>query len=222
MSSATAWAPWSASQREHCAAPAPISSTRCPDDLPEQPGVGLAQPLRAPDEVRVAEELPVLGLVAASAAPSHQRRFAAAVGPASTARRSTPPRPPAARSSGDRPIHGGRPWPSLAGLRVLRWTTLRHAHHRARLFHARIAPIPHPLSASESRLHDRQHHREDQHDAAGCHQRHRLRRRLHGRDRRDDQVLQRRRHRRGHHRQGRPGRGPARHRLQDRGRHPLP
>ena len=38
---------------------------------------------------------------------------------------------------------------------------------------------------------------------------------------RDDQVLQRWRHRRGHHRQGRPRRGPARHRLQDRGRHPL-
>ncbi len=38
----------------------------------------------------------------------------------------------------------------------------------------------------------------------------------------DHQVLQRRRHRRGHHRQGRPGRGPARHRLQDRRRHPLP
>ena len=41
------------------------------------------------------------------------------------------------------------------------------------------------------------------------------------RDRRDDQVLQRRRHRRRHHRQGRPRRGPARHRLQDRGCHPL-
>ena len=53
-------------------------------------------------------------------------------------------------------------------------------------------------------------------------QRHRRRRGLPRSHRRDDQVLQRRRHRRGSHRQGRPGRGPARHRLQDRGRHPLP
>ncbi len=37
----------------------------------------------------------------------------------------------------------------------------------------------------------------------------------------DHQVLQRRRHRRRHHRQGRPRRGSARHRLQDRRRHPL-
>ena len=38
----------------------------------------------------------------------------------------------------------------------------------------------------------------------------------------DHQVLQRRRHRRGHRRQGRPRRGLARYRLQDRGRHPVP
>ena len=55
----------------------------------------------------------------------------------------------------------------------------------------------------------------------GRRQRHRLGGGLPRRHRPDDQVLQRWRHRRGHHRQGRPGRGPARHRLQDRGRHPL-
>ncbi len=56
-------APCSMSQRAHWAAPQPTSRTRAPPHLAEQPRVGLAQALGAPDEVRVAQEAPVLGLV---------------------------------------------------------------------------------------------------------------------------------------------------------------
>ena len=45
---------------------------------------------------------------------------------------------------------------------------------------------------------------------------------LRGSDRRHDRRVRRRRHREGHGRQGRPGRGAARHRLQVRGRDPGP
>ena len=56
-------APWVTSQRAAAAAPQPTSRTRPPGDVAEQPRVGLAQALRAPDEVHVAEEVAVLGLV---------------------------------------------------------------------------------------------------------------------------------------------------------------
>ena len=55
-SRATTSAPWCASQRAPAAAPQPTSSTRRPAHVAEQPGVGLAQALGAPDEVDVAEE----------------------------------------------------------------------------------------------------------------------------------------------------------------------
>ena len=61
---ATTRAPWRATYRLHWAALAPISSSCFPRDLAEQAGVGLAQALGPPDEVVVAEEGPVLGVVA--------------------------------------------------------------------------------------------------------------------------------------------------------------
>ena len=59
-------APWPSSQREHCAAPAPTSSTPAPAQrrrVAEQVRVGLVEALRAPDEAVVAQEVAVLGLV---------------------------------------------------------------------------------------------------------------------------------------------------------------
>ena len=90
-------------------------------------------------------------------------------------------------------------------------------------------PAVHPSTSvrtSESLLHDHCSRRPERHDPKTYAQVAindiGIRRGLPRRDRRHHQVLQRRRHRRGHHRQGRPRRGPPRHRLQDRGRHPLP
>ena len=57
----TSW--WRASQREHCAAPAPISSTVMPVAHLEQVELGLGPALRPPDELAVAEEGAVLGVV---------------------------------------------------------------------------------------------------------------------------------------------------------------
>ena len=62
--SATTSAPWVASQRARgrgAAADLQHPARRRP--APSRSGVGLAQPLRAPDEVDVAEERAVLGLV---------------------------------------------------------------------------------------------------------------------------------------------------------------
>ena len=50
-------------QREHCPAPEPTSSTSLPATSPEDPGVRLGEPLGPPHEAGVAEELAVGGLV---------------------------------------------------------------------------------------------------------------------------------------------------------------
>ena len=62
-SKATGRAPWVAQPAGAGRRAAPTSSTRRPRHVAEQPGVGLAQALRAPDEVHVAEERAVFGLV---------------------------------------------------------------------------------------------------------------------------------------------------------------
>ena len=85
-SSATTCAPWPTSQRRTARR---RSRPRAPGARPtvaEQVGVGLAQPLRAPDEVGVAEEVAVLGLVVGGGG----------VPPARSARAVSPRRPVAA------------------------------------------------------------------------------------------------------------------------------
>ena len=79
VASPTTCAARPASQREHCAAPAPISRTRRPRTSPSRLGVGLAQPLRAPDEVVVPEEARRARRGSRRASASHQRRLAEAV-----------------------------------------------------------------------------------------------------------------------------------------------
>ena len=55
--------PWTSTQREHCPAPQPISSTSLPSTSPSAPQVVLADALGTPEEAGVAEELAVGGLV---------------------------------------------------------------------------------------------------------------------------------------------------------------
>ena len=55
--------PWPSTQREHCPAPQPISSTSWPVDVAERAELVLAHALGTPQEPGVAEELAVRRLV---------------------------------------------------------------------------------------------------------------------------------------------------------------
>ena len=246
-----------------------------PGDVAEQSRVGLAQPLRAPDEVGVADVAAVLGqvVVGVGVPPAPAGPFATRSNP--PPRRATPGRPeqPARRSADHVSVpcvHGrivtvrGARHPHCPADRAPRsmvralWSTSRPAVRLLpdRLFADRRLAV-HRLAPSRGRSprvrtrihdarvtaprHDSVHnqtappiHPPPEHPTtcpptpppprprpAGRRQRHRVGGGFPRRHRPDDQVLQRWRHRRRHHRQGRPGRGPARHRLQDRGRHPL-
>ena len=62
-SSPTGRPPWAPTQREHCPAPEPTSSTSLPGDVAEHAELGLGVALGAPHEADVAEELAVRRLV---------------------------------------------------------------------------------------------------------------------------------------------------------------
>ncbi len=258
-------------------------------DVAEQPRLGLPESLRAPDEVHLAEERAVFGLVVVGVAVppaagwpgGHRRRRR--YGGSLRGRRSRPhARPPAhpapvrCRCTGesqkcdraDNRAHtrrfsgfgSSRQSRSVGGL-------ARCGNARGRLFDALADRAPRqgagPRSAERLRTSSRDGNpvAEETYGSFGrrirrrrqvtatqpavtnhptgatahmtssieatssatrvTHRRSRFRGSLPRRDRRDHQVLQRRRHCRRHRRQGRSGRGPARHRLQDRGCHPL-